>query len=87
MNTATQTRVDGRATITFHTSPAVKKRLDQLATATNRSRSFLTNKAVERYLAEEEDFIASVHEGIADADAGRMYTPADVKKYVAKHLA
>jgi predicted transcriptional regulator len=86
MNTLTRTHAEERATVTFHTSPAVKKRLDKLALITNRSRSFLTNKAVEQYLAEEEDFIASVKEGIADADAGRVYTASEVKKHITKHF-
>ena len=59
-----------RATVTFHTSPETKARLDQLATVTRRSKSFLTNVAVEQYLAAEEDFIASVEAGIADAGCG-----------------
>ena len=61
-----------RAIVTFHTSPEVKARLDILATRTRRSKSFLTNEAVERYLAEEEDFIRDVEAGIAEADAGQV---------------
>ena len=61
-----------RATVTFHTSPEVKARLDVLATRTRRSMSFLSNEAVERYLAEEEDFIREVEAGIAAANAGQM---------------
>ena len=61
-----------RATVTFHTTPEVKARLERLASATRRSKSFLTNDAVERYLAEEEAFLAAVEAGVADADAGRV---------------
>ena len=61
-----------RATVTFHTSPEVKARLDILASRTRRSKSFLTNEAVERYLAEEEDFIRDVEAGITEADAGQL---------------
>ncbi len=68
-----------RATVTFHTTPENKKRLEALAAATRRSKSYLSNEALERYLAEEEDFIASVREGLADADAGRVYTLDDVQ--------
>lgn len=62
--------MSNRATVTFHTSPEVKARLDVLASRTRRSKSFLTNEAVERYLAEEEDFIKDVELGLAEADAG-----------------
>ena len=61
-----------RATVTFHTSPDVKARLERLATLTRRSESFLTNEAVERYLGDEEAFIAAVEEGLKQADAGEL---------------
>lgn len=68
-----------RATMTFHTSPEIKARMDRLAQVTRRSKSYLTNEAVERYLAEEEAFVAAVHEGIEDAEAGRVSSAADTK--------
>jgi predicted transcriptional regulator len=71
-----------RATVTFHTSPEVKARLELLAGRTRRSKSFLTNEAVERYLAEEEDFIRDVEAGIADADAGNLIEHEDAKRYI-----
>lgn len=61
-----------RATVTFHTTPETKARLDRLAELTRRSKSFLTNAAVERYLVEEEAFVAAVEEGLAQADAGQV---------------
>lgn len=61
-----------RATVTFHTTPETKARLDRLARATQRSKSFLTNAAVERYLAEEEAFVTAVEEGLAQAEAGHV---------------
>ena len=70
-----------RATVTFHTSPDVKARLDRLAQETRRSKSFLTNVAVERYLAEEEDFIADVKAGLAEADRGELIDHEDVVRY------
>lgn len=61
-----------RATVTFHTTPEIKARLDRLASLTRRSKSCLTNEAVERYLADEEAFVAAVEEGIAEAEAGAV---------------
>lgn len=60
-----------RSVISVHTKPETSKRLDELASVTRRSKSYLANEAIERYLAEEEAFVASVHRGIADAEAGR----------------
>ena len=71
-----------RATVTFHTSPEVKARLDILAGRTRRSKSFLTNEAVERYLAEEEDFIRDVEAGIAEANAGQLIEHEDAARYL-----
>lgn len=71
-----------RATVTFHTSPEIKARLDRLAGATRRSKSFLTNEAVERYLAEEEAFLADVMTGIAEADAGQIVAHEDAARYL-----
>lgn len=75
-----------RATVTFHTSPKTKERLSRLASVTNRSKSFLTNIAVEQYLAEEEDFIASVNAGIADVESGRVHTTEEVRANIAKAI-
>jgi predicted transcriptional regulator len=66
------TPMNNRSVISVHTRPETSKRLDDLASLTRRSKSFLANEAIERYLAEEEAFVASVHIGIADADAGRV---------------
>jgi predicted transcriptional regulator len=71
-----------RATVTFHTSPEVKSRLERLAMHTRRSRSFLANEAVERYLSEEEDFVRSVELGLAQADAGDLISHDDAVTYL-----
>ena len=71
-----------RATVTFHTSPEIKERLDRLAGATRRSKSFLTNEAVERYLAEEEAFLADVTAGLAEAEAGQLVNHEDAARYL-----
>ncbi len=71
-----------RATVTFHTTPETKARLDRLANLTRRSKSYLTNEAVERYLAEEEAFVAAVEEGIAEADAGAVISHAEANAYL-----
>lgn len=73
--------VETRSVVTFHTTPEVKARLDVLAKVTDRSRSFLTNEAVLRYLSEEEDFIRDVEAGIAEADAGQLIAHEDAVKY------
>lgn len=80
-NASEQINMTNRATVTFHTSPEVKARLDRLAQQTRRSKSFLTNEAVTRYLAEEEDFIADVKAGLAEADRGELIDHQEVVRY------
>lgn len=69
-----------RKVISVHTKLETSKRLDKLAAVTRRSKSFLANEAIERYLREEESFVASVHRGIVDAEAGRTYTMKEARK-------
>lgn len=76
-----------RATVTFHTSPENKVRLEKLAAATRRSKSYLSNEALERYLIEEEDFITSVTRGLADSKAGRVHSPDEALTRVRNNLA
>lgn len=71
-----------RSVISVHTKPEIAKRLDKLATLTRRSKSFLANEAIERYLSEEEDFVSSIKQGMEDAKTGRVYTSKEVHDYL-----
>lgn len=75
-----------RSVISVHTKPETTKRLDKLAAMTRRSKSFLANEAIERYLAEEEDFVASIKRGLADVKAGRVYTSEEVRNYLTDRI-
>jgi predicted transcriptional regulator len=57
----------------------VSKRLEALAEATDRSRSFLAAEAIEQYLELQEWQIQAVQVGLAQAEAGQFATPAQVK--------
>jgi len=56
------------------------KRLDKLARITKRSRGWLINEAVDRYLSYEEWFIKSVEAGLDDVKAGRVIPHEEIKK-------
>jgi len=75
-----------RSVISVHTKPDTSKRLAKLAAVTRRSKSFLANEAIERYLKDEEAFIASVHRGIAEANAGKTCTSDEARKRIASHV-
>ena len=55
-----------------------KGRLEALAAATGRSKNYLFNEAVERYLTEQEWQIAQAREGIEDVAQRRVVPHDDV---------
>ena len=73
-----------RSVISVHTKPETSKRLEELAALTRRSKSFLANEAIERYLLEEEAFVASVQRGQADVVDGRTHTTDQVRARLKK---
>lgn len=75
-----------RATVTFHTTPETKARLERLGEVLHRSKSYLTNTAVEKYLAEEEAFLADVEAGLHDLDTGQTMNSKDLKRSLAEHI-
>ena len=50
----------------------LSERLDALAKATDRSKSFLAVQAIEEFVMVQEWQVAAIKEGIAEADAGKV---------------
>ena len=71
-----------RAVISVHALPETSERLGRLAKIMNRSKSFLANEAIERYLAYEERAIAEVQKGIDAADRGEVVADTEVEAWV-----
>ena len=59
-------------TASFRLDESKIARLDRLAAAIDRSRSWVINQAIEQYLDHEEWFAEAVEEGIAAADRGDL---------------
>ena len=57
-----------------------KERLQQLADATGRTKAFLAQDAIEKYLDLEAWQIASIQEGIKAADEGQVVSYKDIKQ-------
>lgn len=57
----------------------VSTALDALAREMERSRSWLVNKAIRRYIEEQSEWIAFIKEGEDDLDNGRSYGQAEVE--------
>jgi predicted transcriptional regulator len=59
-------------TITVRVPVALKQKLDRLAGATRRSRSFLAAEALEIYTRYELEIVEGILRGIEDVEAGRV---------------
>lgn len=62
-------------------------RIDRLAADLGRSRAWVLNQAAEKYLDYEEWFVAQVHAGIADAEAGKVFDNEDVMAELREKLS
>lgn len=60
------------------------ERVDNIARAVNRSRAWVINQAVDRYLEYEEWFVQQVQLGLDDADQGKFATDKEIKKRFSK---
>ena len=59
-------------TLSVRVEPEVKARLDALADATQRSRSFLAAEAIREYVEINEWQLQEIQNGVAEADAGEF---------------
>ena len=71
-------------TISIRLEVGVKARLDQLADATNRSKSFLAAEAIRAFVDLNEWQIREIQAALREADAGDFAKPFEVKKVLGK---
>ena len=71
-------------TISIRLEVGVKARLDQLADATNRSKSFLAAEAIRAFVELNEWQIREVQAALQEADAGDFAKPSEVNKVLGK---
>lgn len=69
-------------TFTIRVPTIIKRRLDNLAKATSRTRSWLAADAVATYVTEQDWQLAEIERGIKDADAGRVVPHEEVKRWL-----
>jgi predicted transcriptional regulator len=73
------------AVLTLRVPEEIKDRLDKLAQATHRSKSFLAEEAIARYLDLEAWQIGEIEQAIEEADQGDFAKPADVANLLKKY--
>lgn len=71
-------------TMTIRLEPELKQRLDQLAEATQRSKSFLATQALRDYVELNEWQIQEIKEAIKEADDGDFASDQAVSKTLGK---
>ncbi len=64
-------------TMTIRLEPELKSRLDKLASATHRSKSFLASEAVREFIEINEWQIQELEAAIKEADGGDFATPEE----------
>lgn len=69
------------STMTVRLEDGIKTRLDQLAEATQRSRSFLAAEAIREYIALNEWQINEISAGIEEADRGEFASDDEVGEF------
>lgn len=68
-------------TMTIRLEDDTKSRLDKLADATQRSRSFLAAEAIRQYIELNEWQIGEVRQALEEADRGEFASDAEVKSF------
>jgi predicted transcriptional regulator len=70
--------------ITLRLDSKLKKKLDKLAEATQRSRSFVAAEAIRSFVQLNEWQIEEIKKGLAEADAGDFASDEEVERVMNK---
>jgi predicted transcriptional regulator len=74
-------------TITVRVSTELRDRLEVIAKETRRSKSFLSNEAIERYVESEEEYIESIKQGLKELDEGKGIPHEEVMREIDEIIA
>jgi RHH-type transcriptional regulator, rel operon repressor / antitoxin RelB len=74
----------GSSVLTLRLDPKLKKQLDRLSEATNRSRSFVAAEAIREYVELNNWQIGETIKGLAEADRGEFATDKEVERALTK---
>ena len=70
--------------VTLRLEPELRKRLDRLAKAQRRSRSYVATEAIREYVKVNEWQISETRKALAEADRGEFASPEDVRRVLKK---
>jgi predicted transcriptional regulator len=67
-------------TITVRVSTELRDRLEAIAKAARRSKSFLSNEAIENFVRREEEFLEDIRHAELDIDEGRGFSQEEIAR-------
>ena len=67
-------------TITVRVSQELRERLEAIAKETRRSKSFLSNAAIEDFVRREEEFLDDLRQADLDIDEGRGFSHEEIAR-------
>lgn len=73
------------AVLTLRVPEEIKAKLDKLAQATHRSKSFLAEEAIARYIDLEAWQVGEIEQAIHEADKGDFASPSELTDLLKKH--
>ena len=73
---------DRSVMLSFRVSGEKASILDRLAKSTERSKSWLLERALDDYLASQAWQVAAVEEGLADVEAGRVISHEEMRQWL-----
>ena len=71
-------------TMTIRLDDDLREQLDQLATATQRSKSFLASEAIREFIELNAWQVQEIQQAVKEADAGEFASASEVKHTFAK---
>ncbi len=72
-------------TLTLRVPTEMKERLDKLADATHRSKSYLAGEALRQYIDLEAWQVGEIQQALREADANDFATDAEINAVVRKY--
>src|SRR6266850_157739 len=79
-----EAKMAGEKILTLRLESGLRGKLDKLAAATRRSRSFLAAEAIREYVALNSWQIEEIHKGLAEAERGEFASENEVKRVAKK---
>ena len=70
--------------VTVRLEPGLRERLDRLAMAQRRSRSFVATEAIREYVKANEWQIAETRKALGEAERGEFASPSEVRRVLKK---